>query len=115
MVGSLETHLAISPDGQQLVFIAGEALYKRDLAAERPERLADVPGACCPVFSRDGRWILFRTTTNYLDGAVSDGGGPVVDPTSRVTDDRSATRTSIRAVMSGRKGNADAGTATRTS
>ena len=87
MVGSLETHLAISPDGQQLVFIAGEALYKRDLAAERPERLADVPGACCPVFSRDGRWILFRTHTNYLDGAVSVEGGPVVDPTSRVTDE----------------------------
>jgi Tol biopolymer transport system component len=87
MVGSLDPMLAISPDGQTLAFIAGEVLFKRDLAVERPERLAEVPGACCPTFSRDGRWILFKATTNRLDGAVSVDGGPVVDVNTRVRDE----------------------------
>ena len=55
MAGGLETRLAISPDGQTMAFLADEVLYKRDLAAEQPERLADLPRVCCPTFSRDGR------------------------------------------------------------
>ncbi len=87
MAGRLEPMLAISPDGQTLAFITNDVLYKRELREEEPVRLAEVPNACCPVFSRDGNWILFDRNEGRLGYAVSVEGGSVVDANSRVPDD----------------------------
>jgi len=87
MAGHLQPMLAISPDGQTLAFITNDVLYKRELSEEEPVLLAEVPNACCPIFSRDGNWILFDRNEGRLGYAVSVEGGSVVDANSRVPDD----------------------------
>jgi len=85
MVGGLTPKLTISRDGRTIAFFAGGALYKRDLDRDQGERLAVVTDLlCCPVFSQDGRWILFGPGGyTPLTQAVAADGGSVVDASAR--------------------------------
>jgi len=73
--------LAISPNGQQLVYVAGAAdrrlLYRRPLDQEVAQPLEGTEGASRPFFSADGAWIGF-----FADGKLkkvpSGGGVPTV-------------------------------------
>jgi eukaryotic-like serine/threonine-protein kinase len=75
--------LAISPDGQTLVFVGASAgairLYARRLDELETRPLAGTENAAAPFFSPDGQWIAFFTAG---DGAVKkislQGGQPQV-------------------------------------
>ena len=57
--------LAISPDGQQIVYAAGGQLYVRSLAEFEARPLAGTDGAVHPAVSPDGQSILF-----WAEGAL---------------------------------------------
>ncbi|HXC33267.1 MAG TPA: protein kinase [Verrucomicrobiae bacterium] len=74
--------LAISPDGQNLVFVANpkggsERLYLR--AMNRPEAaaIAGTEGAAAPFFSPDGQWIGFFADNKLKKVSIS-GGSPII-------------------------------------
>jgi Tol biopolymer transport system component len=55
---------AFSPDGNQVAFAVtggqqGPGLYTTLIGGEKPLRLTDNPGDCCPTWSPDGRQIAF--------------------------------------------------------
>lgn len=72
--------VAISPDGEQIAYVAvrrdTSRLYLRPLATSTAVEMPGTEGAQAPFFSPDGRWIGF-----YADGAVHkvavEGGTPV--------------------------------------
>ncbi len=74
------TSLALSPDGQTLVFAGIQGtetrLYRRRLSDETAVPLDGTEGADCPFFSPDGAWIGF-----WAGGALRkvsiDGGFPI--------------------------------------
>jgi eukaryotic-like serine/threonine-protein kinase len=49
--------LAISSDGQAIVYATGPLLYRRRLDAVQPQPLADTQGAYDPFFAPDGGWL----------------------------------------------------------
>jgi eukaryotic-like serine/threonine-protein kinase len=72
--------LALSPDGNTLVFVGFRAgsgpLYRRSLGRLDAEPIPGTDGASVPFFSPDGRWVGF-----FLDGRirkVSLAGGPPI-------------------------------------
>ena len=75
------TLVAISPDGQTLIYLAlvgsGIQLYRRDL-----DQLDTTPipgtenGGATPFFSADGQWVAFQTGTTLMKVALA-GGRPV--------------------------------------
>ncbi|HSC27519.1 MAG TPA: protein kinase, partial [Vicinamibacterales bacterium] len=62
-LGIGQTALALSPDGQQLVYV-GKAggttrLFLRRLPQQEAQPLAGTDGASAPCFSADGQWVAF--------------------------------------------------------
>jgi serine/threonine protein kinase/Tol biopolymer transport system component len=49
----------LSPDGRQLVFVAGSQLYLRQMARLDSEPIPGTEGAHHPFFSPDGQWLGF--------------------------------------------------------
>jgi len=75
------TAMALSPDGEWLVFSAGDddgsRLYLRSLADPLGTRIPGTDGAMSPFFSPDGQWIGF-----WKDGSITKAR---TDGSSRVT------------------------------
>jgi eukaryotic-like serine/threonine-protein kinase len=61
---SVQSSLAISPDGSRLVYVAAQGgktqLYIRSMDSLEVRALADTDGAISPFFSPDGQWIGFN-------------------------------------------------------
>jgi Tol biopolymer transport system component len=80
---SSPTHtLAISPDGQRIVFMGALGpgrvqLYLRALDALQVEPIPGTDGARQPFFSPDGAWVAFFTAAGELKKVPLDGGPPV--------------------------------------
>jgi serine/threonine-protein kinase len=81
--GSGPTHqkLAVSPDGQSVVYVASTGgrsqLFIRGLAEFDAKPLPHTDGANFPTFSPDGRWVAFFA--NYrLQKVLLSGGAPIV-------------------------------------
>jgi serine/threonine-protein kinase len=77
-LSGVDTYLAISPDGRQLVFAAGRnesqwSLYIRDLGQLEARVLAGTEGARVPAFSPDGKWIAFGAPDGSLRKIATDG------------------------------------------
>jgi serine/threonine-protein kinase len=74
------TPLAISPDGQQYVFVGpgdrGRQLWLRSMDRLEPVPLGGTDGAMSPRFSPDGRWIAF-TAEQRLRKVPVTGGSPI--------------------------------------
>lgn len=74
-------HLDISPDGTRMVYVADNRLYLRSLSEfeARPLPGSEVSGAGDPVFSPDGRSIVFGdgTQTDYALRRISINGGAI--------------------------------------
>jgi serine/threonine-protein kinase len=72
--------LAISPDGQQYVFVGpgslGRQLWLRSMDRLDPVPLGGTDGAMSPRFSPDGRWIAF-TAEQRLRKVPVTGGSPI--------------------------------------
>ncbi|MBI4501998.1 MAG: serine/threonine-protein kinase [Gemmatimonadetes bacterium] len=72
--------LALSPDGNQLVFVGEEKgvrrLFRRALAQRNAEVIPETEGAAAPFFSPDGAWIAFLDG-NTLKKVALGGGVPV--------------------------------------
>jgi len=72
--------LAISPDGRQIVFVAGETLpriYVRAMDRLDPQRLAGPESPRMPFVSPDGNWVGFFDTPAVLKKVSVNGGPPV--------------------------------------
>jgi serine/threonine-protein kinase len=72
---------ALSPDGSQLVYLAGGRAHLRQLAdfEARPIPSADLPlGATLPVFSPDAKWIAFHSGSDRTIRKIEVRGGPLL-------------------------------------
>jgi Tol biopolymer transport system component len=72
--------LAVSPDGSRIVYAAGGALFLRRLSEldglQVPGTAGEIP--IVPVFSPDGGWILFGSSSDgQLKRVSADGGTPL--------------------------------------
>lgn len=67
--------VAISPDGRQLVYSAGNLLFLRRFDELETEKIPGTEGAGAPFFSPDGQWVGFFTETEIRKVALS-GGAP---------------------------------------
>ncbi len=76
-MGDFAPNLAVSPDGQVLVYSTDDALYKWPIGRGASERFEGTEGACCPFFSPDGQWIMFWAGGRARRIPVD--GGPVTD------------------------------------
>jgi Tol biopolymer transport system component len=72
--------LAVSPDGTKTVYAAGGALYLRRLSELEARPVAGTVGdnPVVPVFSPDGKWILYLSAEGQLERVPVDGGTPLV-------------------------------------
>ena len=69
-------HLAVSPDGGHLVYIAGGQLYLRPMDQLTATPLPGTDGPYHPFFSPDGRWVVFFGETT-LKKVLHSGGSPL--------------------------------------
>jgi serine/threonine-protein kinase len=72
--------LAVSPDGSEIAYAVGGALYRRRLSEldGRPIPGTEGENAIVPVYSPDGRWLLFGSTSDSQVKRISvDGGTPL--------------------------------------
>ena len=79
-VGNIATYLALSPDGQQVVYAArhggpGWVLDIRRLDQLHARTLPGTVGGTHPEFSPDGRWIAFGAADGSLRKVATDGSG----------------------------------------
>ena len=76
------TLIALSPDGQQLVYVAvsedRDQLYLRSINALQADPIPGTDGARGPFFSPDGQWVGFTASDHSLK-RVSLGGGPPIN------------------------------------
>lgn len=115
--------LALSPDGNTLVFVGDDRgvrrLYKRALAEPDPRSIAGTEGAAAPFFSPDGAWIGFFdgpalkkvALAGGLPSAISDvtpitvnRGGAWIAPDSVLVAMSPNGGLSVRAINTGRVG-----------
>lgn len=77
---SLTTPIALSPDGQTLVYTAERDyqlhLYRRNLNSFETVQILGTEGATSPFFSPDGQWIGFHAKGKLLKISIS-GGNPL--------------------------------------
>ena len=77
---TIRSSIALSPDGQRLVYVANRAsqrqLFVRDLDESEAKGLAGTEGATTPFFSPDGRWVGFFSGVT-LKKVSPAGGTPV--------------------------------------
>jgi serine/threonine-protein kinase len=66
----------ISPDGKQLVYVAEDKLWLRELDRVEPRELAGTAGAAAPFWSPDGAWIGYGASGMLWKVAVG-GGKPL--------------------------------------
>ena len=73
-------NIALSPDGQSLVYVADGQLYLRPLAENDPRPIQGTnQDVNTPFFSPDGQWIAFYSVPEgKLKRIASSGGAPVV-------------------------------------
>ena len=80
VVPSLNPSLALSPDGNRLVYVAasggGLQLYMRALDQPAPAPIAGTEGGIGPFFSPDGQWIGFFAG-GKLKKTLLAGGAPI--------------------------------------
>jgi Tol biopolymer transport system component len=80
--------VALSPDGQRLVFAGEERgaprLYVRELGALAVKPIAGTEGGSHPFFSPDGQWIGFWAEGNIRRVALSGGESQMVAPAPRL-------------------------------
>jgi eukaryotic-like serine/threonine-protein kinase len=72
-------HPRLSPDGRRLAYVAEDRLWVQDLESGRGTTLTDDGIASYPVWSPDGKRILFawhKTLADNLYWIAADGGGP---------------------------------------
>jgi eukaryotic-like serine/threonine-protein kinase len=76
---TVENLVAISRDGQRLVYVGGpeRRLYMRNLDQYESQPIQGTEGADCPVFSPDGRWLAF-IADRQLKKISTEGGTPLV-------------------------------------
>ena len=78
--GSLQTLIALSPDGKKLVFVGGAAegtqLYLREMDGLEITPIAGTEGAIHPFFSPDSNWVGFLTEDRVKTISLR-GGGPI--------------------------------------
>ena len=72
---AIESHVAVSPDGRSLVFVATDELWLRPLDSTEPTRIAGTVGAVFPFWSPDNSTIGFFADGKLKSVAVT--GGPV--------------------------------------
>jgi len=75
--------LAISPDGTQIAYVANQRLYLRSMSAleDKPVPGGESPGGAPltdPVFSPDGQWIAFHSSSDRLLKKVAVTGGAAI-------------------------------------
>ena len=74
--------MTMSPDGRLVAYVGegphGNQLWVRDLESGTYRALDGTDEPEAPVFSPDGRWILFRMSQRAVLAKVSVGGGPVI-------------------------------------
>jgi serine/threonine protein kinase len=80
--------VAVSPDGRQLVMVAGprdgkQMLWIRPLAANTPRAIAGTENAAHPFWSPDGRWVGFLASGKLKRVDVNGGQPQVVGDTNR--------------------------------
>ena len=72
--------LAVSPDGSEIAYAVGGALYRRRLSEleGRPIPGTEGENAIVPVYSPDGQWLLFGSTSDGQVKRISvEGGTPL--------------------------------------
>jgi Tol biopolymer transport system component len=82
--GEVQTYLALSPDGQQLIFAGGSSrapLHLHSFRTATTTALAGTEGAASPVWSPDGRFVAFFAEGRLKRIDVT-AGGPAQDITS---------------------------------
>ncbi|HEY7673539.1 MAG TPA: protein kinase [Gammaproteobacteria bacterium] len=72
--------LAVSPDGQRIVYAAGGALYLRELSQLDGRPIAGTVGRnpLVPVFSPDGEWLIYASGDGQLERVSVNGGTPLL-------------------------------------
>jgi serine/threonine-protein kinase len=72
--------LAMSPDGEQLLYATGRMLYVRSLSEMEPRPIAGTENAEAtrPVFSPDGRFVAFWSRADRAIKKVAIGGGEAI-------------------------------------
>jgi eukaryotic-like serine/threonine-protein kinase len=78
--GPARHQLAVSPDGQSLVYVASTGgtsqLFIRGLAEFDAKPIPQTDGANFPIFSPDGRWVAFFANYRLQKVSIS-GGAPI--------------------------------------
>jgi len=68
--GAIDRITTISPDGQTLVFAAGDAtgwqLFRQQLNEFTPTPIPGTEGGIAPFFSPDGEWLAFESLTGII-------------------------------------------------
>jgi serine/threonine-protein kinase len=73
-----DRHIAVSPDGRQLVYVSGSSLAVRSFDEVTPRRIPNMGSPGYPFVSPDGRWIGFFDGLNALKKVPITGGPAVV-------------------------------------
>jgi serine/threonine protein kinase len=76
VTGNGLTAVDVSPDGQSLVYVADNRLYRRSLAESEPEVVPGTIDSSMPLFSRDGQSLFFLSATGVLQQSSFAGGSP---------------------------------------
>jgi serine/threonine-protein kinase len=76
------THVALSPDGTRLAFVASDSdgvshIYTRRFAEPAVSELPGSDGARGPFFSPDGQWVAFWASGKVMKAPIA-GGSPII-------------------------------------
>ncbi len=76
-----ETRPAVSPDGRTIVFGAvlpgaGSAIWRLDADGSNRRQISPGPSDRGPVFTKDGRWVLYTDMDSLCPRRISLDGGP---------------------------------------
>ena len=78
-IGDLQTNMAVSPDGTQLVYTTWEGLYLHSINELDARLISGTEGSYQPCFSPDSQWIGYLSGADQkLKKVAISGGAPVV-------------------------------------